>query len=144
MAIAFADDVGWRWEPIHELEPRRKWLFFRRRQKRGVAIYPHEQSEALRLVFDPDGHLHDFVKTQYAPANVHVKVVELLRLIGPEFHLLDEDDEGEYWTTSDFATLQSRIDECAEALAEMQAREPRGRGPVRLPSGRIADFMSEE
>jgi hypothetical protein len=144
IASRFAVEAGWRSEPVNESEPIPCGAGDGNVPRLGLTLFPHEASEPLWLAFDGAGCVRQHIKTQYAPVTVHMKVVELLRLLAGEFESLDVDDEGEYWETSDRAILESRIDECAVALGEMLRQEPRARGPVRLPNGRIADYISEE
>ena len=66
---------------------------------RGIVLYPHENSEPLRLEFDRDLIVQEFIKTQFAPAEIHVKIVGFLKKIAPHFEALTVEDEGEYWDT---------------------------------------------
>ena len=146
-ASRFAAEAGWRSEAISESDAKlsrvrgqEPWDY--RGPTEGLTLYPHKWCEPVRLEFDRDGYLQEFVKTQYAPATVHVRVVELLRLLAGEFDRLEVDDEGEYWDTSDVAALDGHIDACNRALADILRTTRGARGPVRLPSGRIVDYMS--
>jgi hypothetical protein len=146
-ASRFAVQAGWQSEAISDSDTRlsrvrgeKPWDY--REPTEGLTLYPHEWCEPVRLEFDRDGYVQEFVKTQYAPATVHVRVVDLLHLLADEFESLEVDDEGEYWDTSDVVALERHIDACNRALADILRTTPAARGPVRLPSGRIVDYMS--
>lgn len=105
----------------------------------GVILGPHRGCEPLFLVFHDDGRLHglfgdewSFCKTQFAPVEVHVQIVDLLRHLQERFY---EDfeviDDGEYWETGDLVRLtdhlrvtSAAIDSVAEALSEAPAPPP--------------------
>ncbi|MEJ2053745.1 MAG: hypothetical protein P8X42_07475 [Calditrichaceae bacterium] len=86
---------------------------------KGINLSLHPDCEALDLYFNPDGNLLSpisaclinegemdiedswvFVKTQYAPPDIHIAVVNLLDFLKnkyvPDLEVLDE---GEYWET---------------------------------------------
>lgn len=148
-ARAFAAQRGWRAEPIAEVEvtlrrvrDEEHWDYTG--PTRGVAIHPHQNCDPLRLEFDRNLYLQEFVKTQFAPVDVHVTVVELLRLLAPEFETLRVEDEGEYWETSNRSVLERHIHTCLRVLEDELKERPDHVGPVRLPSGRIVDLMSRK
>jgi hypothetical protein len=149
VAQAFATRHGWASEPIDEAEA--TLLRVRDEQDwdytgptRGLALHPHDECDPLRLEFDRDLYVQEFVKTQFAPVETHVKVVELFRLVAPEFESLQVEDEGEYWETSDLKTLQQHVGTCLRVLEDELKARPDHHGPVRLPTGRIVDYMSRE
>ena len=111
---------------------------------RGFIIRPHENSEPLRFEFDEKRFLQGFVKTQFAPIQVHIQIIDLLRQLSFCFVDLSVSDEGEYWDTSDQDTLESHFKRCFMALDAALAEDPRRQGPVRLKSGRIVDFVDGE
>jgi hypothetical protein len=148
VARAFADREGWRVEPINEVQvtlqrvrDEQDWDYTG--PTRGLTILPREDAEPMRLEFDRDLYVQEFVKTQFAPPEVHVKIVALLRALAPQFETLEVDDEGKYWDTDDIETLRRHIWACNRVLAEELKARPGLRGPVRLPSGRIVDYMSD-
>jgi hypothetical protein len=85
--------------------------------------------------------MQDFVKTQYAGADVHIKVVELLRQLKAFLIKLKVEDEGEYWETSDKKKLDGHISTVNALIIEMKGKTSGLKGPVTLPSGRIVDLM---
>jgi hypothetical protein len=108
----------------------------------GIELLPHKDSEPLRLEFDRELYVQEFIKTQFAGPDVHVEVVNLLRQLETHFAILSVDDEGEYWESNDRTILEGHIGACDQELARILRETPRARGPVRLPSGRLADFVS--
>jgi len=94
----------------------------------GIVISPHEKSEPLVFTFDPEGYLrnafmmrfadeepdltwYNHTKTQFAPVDVHIAIIKLLKYIQNKYiKNLKVTDEGSYWETSDTGLLKKRID----------------------------------
>lgn len=108
---------------------------------KGVELYPHEACEPLRFEFDENLYIQEYVKTQFAPQEIHKKIIELFHSLEAEFETLDICDEGEYWETSNMEILEGHIYNCANALADLIEKK-NVKGPIRLESGRIIDFIS--
>jgi len=98
---------------------------------RGWTIQPHPKCESLLLAFDDDARLtmcfdaaggegmvmHSlFVKTQFAPPQVHIDICQLLRLLQERYARegLVVSDEGEYFETGD----EERLLELRRAIEE--------------------------
>ena len=97
----------------------------------------HSDLSSITIIY-----VQKFVKTQFAGAAIAIAVIELFRRVEPFFDSLKIEDEGEFWDTSDESILSAHIGRSAKVLAEMLARDPKSKGPVRLPDGRIVDYMS--
>ena len=146
-AEAFARQRGW---PIKMISaPERRLTRVRDEQKwdyvgpvKGVALYPSEDCEPVRLEFDRDLYLQEFTKTQFAGATIHISIVQLLRDLEPLFAALLVEDEGEYWDTSNLRTLEGHLKACDAVLDEIVSSRPAVRSKVKLPSGRIIDYMT--
>jgi hypothetical protein len=145
-AKVFAAREGWGWQAINEARTKlervrdeKDWDYVG--PTRGIVLHPHEDSEPLRLEFDASGFVQEFIKTQFAPAAIHIIVVELLHEIAPHFLNLTVEDEGEYWESRELETLDRHRDACFRALDEMLAGNPRLQRPVHLSNCRIVDFM---
>jgi hypothetical protein len=108
----------------------------------GLELQPSENADPLRFEFDKDYFVQEFIKTQFAGPELHIEVINLFRLIQPYFDKLDICDEGDFWETSDAKLLVEHIENCDRALQKMLAENPKAKGPVRLPTGRIVDYMS--
>jgi hypothetical protein len=91
---------------------------------RGLVLHPHESCDPFRLEFDRDLYVQEFVKTQFAPVEVHLGVIELLRLLAPEFERLTVEDDGEYWDTSDVSVLARHIQKCMHVLEDELRNRP--------------------
>jgi len=117
---------------------------------KGLSVTPHEKSESLSFFFNiEDGGLRnimnvitkvpynpekpewDFIKTQFAPPEVHVTVVKLLQYIKkkymPDLEVVDESD---YWETGDEDLLRKKlkflgdkIDAFGEALSSISKED---------------------
>ena len=144
-ARSFAVERGW---PIQEIDSADKVLARVINEESvdyegptyGIVLWPHPECEPVRLEFDRDLFTQEFCKTQFAGADVHIQVVNLLRLLTPYFDTLEVTDEGEYWETGSREALAAHVDKIASILAEMLADDPKAKSPVVLVSGRFLDF----
>src|SRR5882762_10416633 len=92
-ARRFAESQNWSWEPIEEkvttlkrIREEKDWDYVG--PVKGVVLYPHENSEPVRLEFDSELYIQEYTKTQFAPIEVHLLLVELLKKIEPYFEQL--------------------------------------------------------
>ncbi len=94
---------------------------------KGIIIRPHEKSETLSFIFNPKGSLinpailmfDDFsqkyvyyvsIKTQFAPIEIHIAVIKLLKYLKNVFiKNLEVLDEGGYWETLDERILENKM-----------------------------------
>jgi hypothetical protein len=146
-AKAVAAREGWGWREINEIRAELQRVLNEETQDylgpvRGIVLSPHDNCEPLRFECDADRFMRDYVKTQFAPISIHIAIVELLKQLAPQFVSLTVEDEAEYWETGDRETLDRNLQSCFRAMEVMLANDPRLRGPVRLPNGRIADTHS--
>ncbi|RYG38770.1 MAG: hypothetical protein EON93_01390 [Burkholderiales bacterium] len=111
---------------------------------KGVVIRPHEMSEPLYLVFGTSGRIQNFVKTQFAGAEIHIKVVELLEQLKPFFTSLEFEDEGGYAQTKDKQRLAREMEGVDVMIAKIKRDRPDAQGPVKRPDGRILDLVSKK
>lgn len=109
---------------------------------RGVVLRPNPNCEPFYVQFDSSHSMGNFVKTQFAGAEVHIKVIEVLKAIQPLLSELNVTDEGEYWGSSDRMRLQKELDTIASLIASAKRDNPKLKGPVTLPTGRIVDLMN--
>lgn len=107
----------------------------------GVIVRVADNCEPLSFQFGDDLFVQDYVKTQFAGAGVHIRIVQLLELIRPYFEKIDVDDEGEYWGGHDRSVLEGHITKIDSVIADMKKKNPRADGPVRLKNGRILDIV---
>ncbi len=103
---------------------------------RGLEILPHPSCEPVSFYFDREGTLWSVpgralsldqrerpdrpfisVKTQFAPAEIHIAIVRLLRYIkGRYISNLEVRDEGGFWETGDPVELERRRESINQAL----------------------------
>ena len=145
-ATAFAVSRQWRVEPVSKDKAELERVKDEKSVKyvgplRGVILFPHAMCEPIHLEFGSDHALQDFVKTQFAGADVHIAIVELLRRLKPQFTRLEVEDEGEYWETSERTKLEQHINTVNRMLKDIIREKPSARGPVKLKDGRIADVI---
>jgi hypothetical protein len=108
---------------------------------KGVILYVHEDCDPVRLEFDRDLYLQEFVKTQFAGVPAHLELIALLRDLQKFFEGLKVEDEGEYWETNNEAVLMEHIRCCDEMIAEEARKNPSAQVKVRTPDGRLMDIL---
>ncbi len=108
----------------------------------GIVVRVSDNCEPLHFQFGDDLFMQDYVKTQFAGADVHIQIVQLLDSLRPMFRKITVDDEGEYWDTHDRAVLEGHISKINLIIEEEKKKNPKLQGPVRLDSGRMLDLVS--
>ena len=107
----------------------------------GIVLYPHENAEPLRLEFDKDLYIQEYIKTQFAGAPVHIAIIEYLRRIQPCFLTLHVTDEAEYWDTNDSDLLQAHLTQTQKTIGELMTQYSNAKMMVRTSDGRIIDII---
>lgn len=108
---------------------------------KGIQIHPHENSEPLILEFDKDLYIQEYCKTQFAPIEIHIKVIELLNILKQYFENLNAFDEGEYLETNDLNILEENWKDFYIAMNKTIEENNTLQGPFKLENGRIIDLM---
>jgi len=108
----------------------------------GVVLYPPKMCEPVYLQFGDDLFMQDYVKTQFSGVTIHLEVIALFDELKPHFKKLSVDDEGEYWETRNKKTLENHIDTVNRMIKDIRTKNPKAEGPIKLPSGRIADVIN--
>ena len=111
---------------------------------KGIEIRPHESSEPLRLIFDKELYVQDYIKTQFAPVEIHVTVSNFLKRLEQHFERFEVTDEGEYYDTNDLEKLKDNIQWCYKGLDEYLDQKDKYYGPVRSADGRIIDVLERD
>ncbi len=109
---------------------------------KGIILYLHENCEPVRLEFDRDLYVQDWVKTQFAGMPTHLELINILGDLQQFFEAFKVVDEGEYWETRNEAVLADHIRQCDEAIAELARESPSAQIKVREPNGRLTDLIS--
>lgn len=117
-----ARTMDWKYNVINE-EPDSKPF-----PVKGIIISPHEKSEPLVFTFDPEGNLrnafmlqflgeepdltwYNHTKTQFAPIDVHIAVIKLMKYLQQKYiENLKVTHEGSYWETGDADLLKKKLD----------------------------------
>jgi hypothetical protein len=114
---------------------------------KGISIKIHPKAENLDFYFDKNGNLRNLIsacfskedeinpnsasiKTQFAPIEIHILIINLLKYIKSKFIAnLEVIDEGDFWETGDklllqhkFDYLNSAFDKVAGLINEIQIR----------------------
>jgi hypothetical protein len=108
----------------------------------GIRILASPDCEPITLQFDSHWTLDNFVKTQFAGADIHIRVVELLRAIEPYMSEFQVNDESEYWSSGNRADLERALKGNFDAMERMKSDVPGMTGPVRSADGRIHDLVN--
>jgi len=113
-----SNEMGWEYSIIDDVEL----------QLKGIFIQPHNKSESLSILINASGRLtnplylvdknddridysYNSIKTQFAPVDIHITVVKLLKYIKKKYISdLEVTDEGSYWETGDADLLAEKID----------------------------------
>jgi len=109
---------------------------------KGIVVYLHEDCDPLRLEFDRDLYVQEFIKTQFAGVQIHIDVLKLLKAIEPFFRHLKVEDEGEWWESEDTSILAEHFSRSQQAIEAELRRTPSAQMKVKTPDGRIMDFLS--
>ncbi|WP_300565129.1 hypothetical protein [Flavobacterium sp.] len=110
---------------------------------RGIRIQPHENSDPFNLEFDKDNYIQEYCKTQFAPIETHIKLIEFLESIQSHFDQFNVFDEGEYWETHNTEVLENHIKTCFHQIEMAKQNDASLDGPFRVGDGRIADLMRD-
>ncbi|AZO29679.1 hypothetical protein [Mesorhizobium sp. M1B.F.Ca.ET.045.04.1.1] len=145
---AFAVIRGWPVRKIEEVEMALTRMIDEREvdyvgQVTGIKVLPHPRSDPLRFEFDRNLFMQQYCKTQFAGSDTHIEVIELLCKVAPLFDKFDVFDEGGYWESRDRSILQRNLDTVEAMIFEAMHKDPSARGPLRLESGRVVDFVSD-
>lgn len=137
---------------------------------RGIECFPHPQSEPFPLTFSSEGDLVDVmgmvrrsdeggppqdtwntVKTQFAPIEVHVTLIKLLKYLRKTYISdLEVIDEGNYWETEDVEELRRRrkkldrgLDQIERGVKQIDSREIGNRSPSEI-ADRIEEILKKQ
>lgn len=109
---------------------------------KGIVLYPHEDSEPLRLEFDTELYIQEFIKTHFAGADVHIAVIDFLSHISAFFVSFEVQDEGEYWDTENRSQLEEHLRNINEILKNMVDEDPFAELKTKTERGRIVDIYT--
>lgn len=147
-AEAFAKEMEWPFSLISEQEVKLErtrdeedWDYIG--PVKGVEIFPHEACEPFRLEFDKDLYIQEFTKTQFAPVEIHVLLIDFLRSNLEMFESIEVIDEGEFFDTNDLELLNKHLQACNAQLEQYLEQPDKYYGPVKLENGRIVDLMEQ-
>jgi hypothetical protein len=104
---------------------------------KGIIINIHPRCEPLMVLFDKEGILSHIipvrkdeelsdepilsVKTQFAPLEVHISIVRLLRYLKNKYiGNLTVIDEGEYWDTGDKNILEQKLEFLNKKMSQIE------------------------
>lgn len=144
-----ADSRKWKISPFTEGEGK---LEFRRNPAvklyegpmSSFTITPHDNCEPFHLALTREGYFEDRCKTQFAPLEVHVGLVEILDALKTRLADLIVEDEGQYFEGRSKERLEQKVFECFEEILKTKEEDPSYYGPVKDDQGRITDLVKEE
>lgn len=103
-------------------------------------ITMHEHCEPLFFYLNPEGMFSDRCKTQFAPIDIHKKIVSLFDQVKIKFSELIVQDEGGYWETRDEDHLELQITNCFLFMQKEKDENPDFYGPIKTDDERIVDL----
>jgi hypothetical protein len=104
-------------------------------------IDPHEHCEPITFQITAEGYFKNWCKTQFAPLEIHMGIVDLFSQCKIKFSELVIQDEGGYWETRDAEALEERIVKCFLEMRKTMDEDPDYHGPVKSEDGRITDLV---
>ncbi len=136
------DDIDKLISELTDISKEMNWKFdiidFSEKGAKGVIINPHEACESFTLVFNKENAIintlslafddvddtFSHIKTQFAPVEIHVAIIKLLKHVKLKYiNDLEVFDEGDFWDTMDKNILiekmnlvQSHIDFVGDVL----------------------------
>lgn len=131
---------------------------------KGIGFKPHQDSEWANLYFDSDGSLNEpayralklqegediseqtfvSIKTQFAPVNIYVAVIKLLKHLKKQYiHDLEVIDEGEYWETGNLEKLEYHRNVINDATDVLEDALSDTSSKPELSSEEYADYISD-
>ncbi len=129
-AALISREFGWM---ISDLESRENNVAY-------FEIHPHEFCEPMIFNITPEGFFSDHCKTQFAPIDVHKKMISLFEQVKKKLSEFLIQDEGGYWETRDEKHLERQITNCFLAIRDEMDKDPEYYGPVKTEDGRIVDL----
>ncbi len=107
---------------------------------RGIRIEPAEDCDPFNLEFDEDNYIQEYCKTQFTDIDNHVKLIDFLTTLKPNFEDLTVTDEGEYYETGNKEILVNHIKTCFHQIEWAKQNDQTLDGPFKIADGRIADL----
>ncbi len=104
---------------------------------KGISLSIHKDAESLSFYFDKDGNIRnlvsmaflskdelsessDFVKTQFAPIQIHITIIKILNYIKSKYiNNLEVIDDGDYWIAQDEELLKKKFDFLNDKINEV-------------------------
>lgn len=107
----------------------------------SFSIDPHEHCEPLNFQITGEGYFKNWCKTQFAPMDIHMGIVDLFDQVKIKLSELVIQDEGGYWEFRDARVLEERIVQCFLEIQKSKEDDPEYYGPVKSENGRITDLI---
>ena len=107
----------------------------------SFTIEPHEHCEPLIFQITEEGYFRNWCKTQFAPQEIHIGIVDFFQQMKLKLSELVIQDEGGYWELRDAEVLEERIVDCFMEMQKSKDEDPEYYGPVKKEDGRITDLI---
>jgi hypothetical protein len=108
---------------------------------RGIVLRPHRKCEPVRLNFRVSNEMTPaFTKTQFAPFEVHIEIIELFRAIAPFMDEFEVTDESGLWESGDIVEAEGTFAAVRRAIEgiEEEVDDPK------FDSAGLPDFDEED
>ncbi|MDB5105057.1 MAG: hypothetical protein JWP91_2746 [Fibrobacteres bacterium] len=107
----------------------------------SFTMEPHEHCEPVIFQITEEGYFKNWCKTQFAPPEIHIGLVDFFQQMKIKFCELVIQDEGGFWELRDPEVLEERIVKCFLEMQASKDEDPEYYGPVKIEGGRITDLM---
>jgi hypothetical protein len=107
------------------------------------AIEMHEHCEPLFFQITKDGYFKNWCKTQFAPLEIHMGVVDFFEQSRKKLSELVIQDEGGYWESRNAEALEECVTKCFLEMKKSMDEDPSYYGPVKSEDGRITDLVKD-
>jgi hypothetical protein len=92
----------------------------------------------VRLTFNVQHEVEGFTKTQFAPFEVHVEIIELLRLLAPMLEDFEVVDEAGLWESGDVHAARAKHQELGAIISQLDEEDLRR---ISRKFGGVPDFQ---
>lgn len=107
----------------------------------SFTIETHENCEPVQFQITSEGYFNNWCKTQFAPIEVHIGLVDYFAQVKIKLSELVIQDEGGFWESRDKEALEDRIVACYLEMQKSKDDDSGYYGPVKSDNGRITDLV---
>jgi len=91
----------------------------------------HEHCEPMLFQITSEGYFKNWCKTQFAPLEFHMGIVDFFSQVKIKLSELVIQDEGGFWESRDAEALEERVIKCFLEIQKSKEEDPSYYGPVK-------------